>query len=127
MNSYDSISNLKKNMSCPSRCNPPRCIPVQFQEERHAFNVNNMEYGGINPINTSSMRENFSERMRLLFELETEGKGVSAGGGEYVFPIYKTYKNHYIHQKPSDYGYQKMKDAYGSRNGGTCKIHYEDY
>jgi len=124
---YDSEKSVKKYLSCPARCNAPKCVSLQFPPENSASNINNMEYGGIEPINSSSMRYNFEKRMQILFAQETEVNGVSAGGGEYVFPIYKTYRKNYLHQRNTDFGYQKLKQAYGIGNEGQCKIHYEDY
>ena len=48
MSSYDSIydseKSVKKYLTCPARCNAPKCVSLQFPPENLAASINNMEY-----------------------------------------------------------------------------------
>ena len=114
-----------KNICCNNKV--PTNFNSPFYETKMASNIVNDEYGNIKDISYSSMRQNYTERMKHIMEDTTNDFGLSTGGGEYVVPIYKHRFEEFHRPNCFDFGYQTLKNAYWKENEGRCKIHYEDY
>ncbi len=105
----------------------PANYTTPFYTTKYASNITNEQYGNIQTITSSTMRKNYAERIKYIMNDNSNEVGLSAGGGEYVIPNYKHRYDQFHKHNCFDFGYQKLRNAYGNGNNGQCKIHYEDY
>ena len=105
----------------------PTIFITPFPTTKYTSNKINEEYGNIREITSSTMRQNYAERIKYIMNDNSNETGISAGGGEYIVPNYKHHYEQFHRKNCSSFGHQKLKNAYGYNNNGQCKIHYEDY
>ena len=126
--SDDNDEIMKKSLEKICKCNQmANTCSTPFYQTKYASNSINDEYGNIKPVTYSAMRQNYRERIEHIMNDVSNEVGLSAGGGEYIVPNYKSHFQQFYRPNCDMQGRQKFKNAYGRGNEGQCKIHYEEY
>lgn len=94
------------------------------EDNKLALTITNDQYGNLQEITESTMRANYT--LRLKSELEKEpAAGQSSGGGNYLYPSYDVVSETITNPYPKG-GYVSYSNAYGS-NSGNCNPPFDNY
>ena len=104
---------------------PTNNISTTAPETKSAANYFESSYGGMQEISASAMRQNYIARLSNIMNDNSNTKGISSGGANYVECLYNavntTVKNPYACGGP-----KKYKDAYGDSSKG-CVFSFDEY
>ena len=105
---------------------PPAIVGTPMPEIKSSANFNAF-YGGIQEINesASAMRQNYIARISNIMNDNSNSKGISSGGANYVECLYNTV-NPTVKNQYACGGNKKYKDAYGDSSKG-CVFSYDEY